>query len=380
LIKVFEAAWPCGQDEGVDNESLLAVAGELLSVRSTADRPAELCRALDVVLDVIGPGFTVERFESRGKPSALIYSGAARPRSFRVMLNGHLDVVPGEPHQFRPRREGTRLYARGAQDMKISALVAALVFAELAAGLPYPLGLQLVTDEEVGGRDGTRHQLEQGVRADFVIIGEQSGLRIVTDSKGMVTVNLRATGRSAHAAYPWLGDNALLKLQRSLDRILTRYPVATEEAWRTTVNVARIETTNQARNRIPDQAEAWLDIRFPPEDIDLNAKSPPDVAAYLAAFCEPGVRPDVDHADPPHHADRDRPEVRTLQQAARDQGYSGDFLRKHGAADGRYYYQRGIDAVIFGIGGDGQHGPDEYADITTIAPYRRALAGFLRAL
>jgi hypothetical protein len=54
----------------VDTESFLAVAGGLLSVMSTADRPAELHRALGVVLDVIGPGFTVERFESRGKPSS----------------------------------------------------------------------------------------------------------------------------------------------------------------------------------------------------------------------------------------------------------------------------------------------------------------------
>ena len=77
----------------------------------------------------------------------------------------------------------------------------------------------------------------------------------------------------------------------------------------------------------------------------------------------------IEHADPPHHADRDRAEIRGLQQAAADQGYRGDFLRKHGAADGRFYYQRGTDAVIFGIGGDGLHGPDEYADTTTIGPY-----------
>ena len=37
------------------------------------------------------------------------------------------------------------------------------VFRELAADLPYPLGLQLVTDEEVGGYDGTAHQIERGV-------------------------------------------------------------------------------------------------------------------------------------------------------------------------------------------------------------------------
>src|SRR5215467_11950404 len=361
----------------MDAEVFLARACELLAIPSTSERPGELLRALDYVLDFVGPGFTVERFESGGKPSALIYRGRER-RHFRVILNAHLDVVPAPPAQFQPRREGGRLYARGAQDMKVSALVEAQVFRELAGGLPYPLALQLVTDEEVGGRDGTLHQIERGVSGEFVVIGEHSGLRIVTDSKGMVTATLRAAGRSGHSAYPWQGDNALVKLERSLARLLTAYPVPTEEVWRTTVNLARIETPNLARNQVPAQAEAWLDIRFPPEDISLNAKSAAEVTAYLAGFCEPGVTPVVNHADPPHHADRRRPEIRSLQQAVRNQGYRPDFLRKHGAADGRFYYQRGTDAVIFGVGGDGLHGPDEYADTATIAPYYRALTEFLR--
>jgi succinyl-diaminopimelate desuccinylase len=361
----------------MDTEGFLAAASELLAVPSTADRPGDLRRALDFVVDFVGPGFTVERFESGGKPSALIYRGAPRPR-FQIILNAHLDVVPAPPAQFLPRRDGGRLYARGAQDMKVSALVEAQVFRELAGGLPYPLGLQLVTDEEVGGRDGTLHQIRQGVAAEFVVIGEHSGLRIVTDSKGMITATLHADGRSGHSAYPWLGDNALVKLVRSLANVLAAYPVTTEEVWRTTVNIARIETPNQARNQIPAQAEAWLDIRFPPEDTDLNGKTAQQVAAYLAGFCEPGVTPVVDYADPPHHTDRRRAEIRGLQQAAANQGYRGGFLRKHGAADGRFYYQRGTDAVIFGIGGDGLHGPSEYADITTIGPYHGALTEFLR--
>ncbi len=361
----------------MDTESFLAVASELLAVPSTADRTAELGRALGLVLDFVGPGFTVERFESGGKPSALVYPGPRR-RSFRIILNAHVDVVPGLAEQFRPRRKDGRLYARGAQDMKVSALVEAQVFRELATGLPYPVALQLVTDEEVGGRDGTRHQLEQGVTAGFVVIGEHSGLRIVTDSKGMITANLRAAGRSAHGAYPWLGDNALLKLMRSVDNLLAAYPVATEEAWRTTVNVARIETPNRARNQIPAEAEAWLDIRYPPEDTDLCGRTAAEITEYLAGFCEPGVTVVVGHADAPHHADRGRPEVGALRRAVRDQGYRPDFLRKHGAADGRFYYERGVDAVIFGIGGGGQHGPDEYAEIATIEPYYRALAAFLR--
>ncbi len=363
----------------MDLAKFLPAASELLAMPSTADRPAELHRVLDFVLDFIGPGFTVERFESGGKPSALVYAGDRRP-SFRIMLNGHLDVVPAAAELFRPRRDGDRLYARGAHDMKVSALVMAQVFRELAASLPYPLGLQLVTDEEIGGRDGTKHQLDQGVTAGFVLIGEQSGLELVTDSKGVAAATLRATGRSGHGAYPWQGDNALIKLIASLTRLLEAYPQARAEAWRTTVNLARIETTNQAGNQIPDFAEAWLDIRFPPQDTDFTGRSTAEVAAYLAKFCEPGVIPLVERSDPPHHADQASQEVLSLREAARAAGYRGDFLRKHGAADGRYYYQRGIDAVIFGIAGGGLHGDEEFADISSIAPYHQALTQFLRHL
>ena len=364
---------------GLDLDRFLITAGELLAIPSTADRPHELRRVLDFTLDVVheiaGPGLTVERFERNTKPSALIHPGTRT--EFPVIFNAHLDVVPGEPAQFRPYRVGDRLYARGAHDMKISALVQAMVFAELALQLPYPVALQLVTDEEVGGRDGTGYQVEQGVTGRFVVIGEQSGLHLVTESKGLLKAYLRATGRTGHSAYPWLADSALAKLMRSLERLLARYPVPAAEAWCTTVNVARVETPNRVFNQIPDEATAWLDIRFPPEDTDLAGKSVAEVADYLDSFGEPGVLAEIDHIDQPHHADRERTEVKRLRQAAQHQGYSGDFLRKHGAADGRYYSNRGVDAVAFGIAGGGQHGPEEYVDISSIQPYYLALTEFL---
>jgi len=231
----------------------------------------------------------------------------------------------------------------------------------------------------VSGRDGTLHQLERGVRGRFVIVGESSGLNIVNQSKGMLVARLLATGRAAHAAYQWLGDNALVKLQRSVTSLLARYPVATEEVWRTTVNLSRVGTRNRGRNQVPADAEALLDIRFPPDDMDLTGKTTAEVTAYLQGFCEPGVTPVVDLLDQPHRADRDRPEVLRLQAAARRQGYPGELLRKHGVSDGRFYGQLGIAAVAFGVDGSGQHGPDEYADLTTVVPYYHALREFLGA-
>ncbi len=105
-----------------------------------------------------------------------------------------------------------------------------------------------------------------------------------------------------------------------------------------------------------------------------------EITTYLEGFCEPGVTPVVDRLDQPHHVSQDHPDVLRLQQAARSQGYPGDFLRKHGAGDGRFYGQLGIAAVAFGVDGSGQHGPHEFADITTIAPYYQALTEFLTTL
>ncbi len=357
-------------------EELAGRITRLVAIRSTADRPADLRGALDLVLGLL-PGFEVRRFASRGKPSALVHP-PGRPGPFRVVLNAHLDVVPGAPGQFTARRDGDRLYGRGTQDMKAAALVLAGVFDETAAALPYPIALQLVTDEEVGGADGTAHQLAEGVEAGFVIIGEQSGLRVVTESKGICQARLTAGGSAAHAAYPWLGSNALLTLTAGLDRLLRRYPVPAAESWTTTVNVARIDTPNTAFNQVPDAAGAWLDIRYPPGDPDFDGRTAEQVAAHLSGVT--GVPARVDALGPPHRADPASAEVRLLREAIRGVGHPATLLRKHGAADGRHYHARGVDAVILGPGGDGQHGPEEYVDLRTLRPYHEALLRFLGLL
>ncbi|GAA2701455.1 M20 family metallopeptidase [Actinoplanes palleronii] len=359
-------------------EQLLAPLEALIGIRSTADRPGELHRALGLALDLVGPGFEIRRFESRGRPSALV-THPDRPGRPRVILNAHLDVVPGTPDQFRARREGDRLYGRGAHDMKAAALTLATVFRETAGALPYPIALQLVTDEEIGGFDGTGHQLGHGVRGDFVIIGEQSGLRVVTESKGLVRARLIASGRTAHAAYPWLGSNALLTLITATQRLMERYPTPAEEAWVTTVNLARIATGNEAVNQVPADATAWLDLRHPPEDTDLTGRDAASIAEHLRSITGPEVTVEVDSVGAPHRADPGSVQVRALQEAIRTVGHPGSLLRKHGAADGRFYFGLGIDAVIFGPTGDDQHGPAEYLDLSSLQPYHDAILQFLKS-
>jgi succinyl-diaminopimelate desuccinylase len=199
---------------------------------------------------------------------------------------------------------------------------------------------------------------------------------VVTESKGICHARLTATGRAAHAAYPWLGRNALLSITDAIARLLAAYPVPVTEAWTTTVNVARLETANRAYNQVPAQASAWLDIRFPPSDPDFAGRTAEQVAAHLSTIA--GVEARVAALGPPHRADPAGPGVTALRTAIRSTGHPASLLRKHGAADSRYYHALGIDAVIFGPGGDGQHGPAEYVDVPTLRPYHDALVAFLQ--
>jgi succinyl-diaminopimelate desuccinylase len=151
--------------------NILSLTKSLISIPSTKDNKKALNDVLDLALQEFG-NFTIERFEKDGYPSALVYLQKTRPKKFKVILNAHLDVVAAKEEQFKPYEKNSRLYGRGAIDMKAAAAVEILVFKEMAKKISYPLALQLVTDEEIGGFCGTKYQIEKGLRADFVLAGE----------------------------------------------------------------------------------------------------------------------------------------------------------------------------------------------------------------
>jgi succinyl-diaminopimelate desuccinylase len=131
--------------------------------------------------------------------------------------------------------------------------------------LAYPIALQLTTDEELGGFDGTRYQIARGVRTDFVLAGEPTNFDIVHRAKGILWLEIVAKGKTAHGAYPWRGINAIMEMQRFLAALAKAFPNPEIERWKTTVNVARIATTNDAYNKIPGDCTVRLDIRHVPE-------------------------------------------------------------------------------------------------------------------
>jgi acetylornithine deacetylase len=145
------------------------------------------------------------------------------PGGRRIILSGHLDVVPpGDPGTWTVDpwggevRDG-RLYGRGAVDMKggVAAILAAVraltVDGAGLAGLDGELMVVFVPSEEDGGQ-GTLAAIREGATADMAIITEPSNLDVVVAHAGAITFRLTVPGRAAHASQRREGVSALDKL------------------------------------------------------------------------------------------------------------------------------------------------------------------------
>jgi acetylornithine deacetylase len=208
LVELVRIPSITGQEEAVALDAARRLASIGMATETLlADRAA-------IRLDPAWPG---EETDRTLLPVVIGFLGRQGGR--RVVLSGHLDVVPpGDPTSWTADpwggeiRDG-RLYGRGACDMKggvaaILGAVRALVTSGAAVELQGELVVALVPGEEDGGQ-GTLAAIRAGVTGDLAIITEPSSLDIVVAHAGAITFRLTVPGRAAHASQRREGVSAL---------------------------------------------------------------------------------------------------------------------------------------------------------------------------
>src|ERR671910_3634028 len=173
-----------------------------------------------------------------------------------LVFSTHLDTVP----PYIPLREdGDAIRGRGSCDAK--GLAAAMVAAaeRLASQGERRIGLLFLVGEE-NGSDGARAAADLGPRGRYLINGEPTENRLSIGQKGSLRVDLQATGRAAHSAYPDEGVSAIAALLDTIERI-RRLPLASDPVLgQSTLNLGLING-GVAPNVIPPAASAQLLIR-----------------------------------------------------------------------------------------------------------------------
>ena len=173
-----------------------------------------------------------------------------------LVFSTHVDCVP----PYLPLSEDAEsIHGRGSCDAK--GLAAAMVAAaeQLAVGGERRIGLLFLVGEE-NGSDGARVAAGLEPRGRFLINGEPTENRLSIGQKGSLRVDLKATGRAAHSAYPDEGQSAVAALLDTIERIrqmpLPRDPLLGPS----TLNVGLIEG-GVAPNVLAPEASAQILIR-----------------------------------------------------------------------------------------------------------------------
>lgn len=335
------------------------------------------------------------------KPNLVVTIPGERPET--LLYLGHLDTVPYDPSEWEydplGERVEERIYGRGATDMKgpMAAMLESIrAVAETETVPPLTLALALVSDEEVVGDAGLPAVMEADVLdADACLIGETTcqgnNHSVTVADRGSIWLTLAASGTAAHGSRPMLGENAIDRLYRGVERIRHQFggraleippavepiveesvkyyaPVMDEETVRRlfefpTINLGTIEG-GDAINSVPTAARAELDIRLTP-GIDTQT-----LLGELRGCVDswPGVQIEDLSWSVGSYEKPDGSLVDAVASTAAE--VTGDRIYRRsatGGGDAKKLRHAEISTVEFALGTDTVHANDEYTTVTALA-------------
>lgn len=337
-------------------------------------------------------------------PCLLASVGRTDGTGFRVVFNGHVDVVPAGERSgwsFDPFggqvRDG-KILGRGASDMKCG--LAVLLFTmglvrESGVELPGDIRLHMVCDEEIAGK-GTRWLCQNGYAdgADAVVIGEPTGHdTIEIGQKGILHLTLEAHGTPGHGSTGnYKGDNAILKLARVLPNVVDLIQVPgnfgpdQQRAVRNSRTIA--ERTIDAPgvgnvidhvaanvglisggtkiNMVPDHAQAMVDVRLPyGTDHDEVVRA---VDALIAKSGVVGVEARYEWIAEGNYTDDTSILVESFKRNI-EEVWGEECLPAYqwASSDAKHYRDLGCPTIQFGpANNEGIHGYDEDVDVADV--------------
>jgi len=280
-------------------------------------------------------GFRVEQIgDDPTRPNVVARFGPSDPVR-TIVIEGHTDTVSVAEMIIDPFagevRDG-RVYGRGTSDMKgpMAAALWALSPERLEAAARAGVETVFVgaIDEECGTR-GAQWLVDNGFRADEILVLEPTGNHPVVAHKGLAWLTLTVTGKSGHGARPETGINAIEAMAEAIG-LLRRWSQARNGTKNhallgpPTMSIGRIEG-GTAPNIIPDSCRVQIDFRtIPGDDIHQMAA---EIRAELSTLVESGralaVVLDVpDHVSRPVEFPVDSALVRRLCSAALRAGHT----------------------------------------------------------
>lgn len=330
--------------------------------------------AVGQLLDYAG-----EHFAARGMAvTRHVYDGvqnlyaSTRPNAqSRILLQGHVDVVPGM-QPFHMDRE--KAYGRGVYDM-LFALAAYMRLADEVAIHTYDFAIMLSGDEEVGGFSGAQRLLQAGYSTTICILpdaGNGFGSLNVA-AKGVFNATVRIHGRSHHGSRPWEGDGAAAKLVRFLAAAEALFDTSSRN--NSTMTIAQLHAGN-ASNQGPSSADAVLDIRYKDKTdlVRLETLLRGLLDRYDGELLQVARGSD-------YQLDTANPYVTQFIELYRQHaGKPVSFTKAHGSSDARFFSEKNIPVIMLRPDGGGAHGDAEWLSLASYEAFYALLKEYVTSV
>jgi len=194
----------------------------------------------------------------------------------KILFDAHIDTVKvteSEEWQYPPfegKIINDKIYGRGAVDEKPAIagyLMAGKVIKQHFRNEMLPFTLYVVgsvLEEDYDGYPLWHLVKNEGIKPDFVLLGEPSGLQVCRGQRGRMELKIETFGRAAHGAHNKLGINAIYKIAPIITGIekLDQQLPAKEPLGKGSITVTQVSTRAPSLCSVPDYAQIHIDRRL----------------------------------------------------------------------------------------------------------------------
>lgn len=234
---------------------------KLIAIPSFSKEEAETAALLEATLR--NSGVDVNRYMNNVWATNKYFN----PEKPSLLLNSHHDTVkPNKAYTlnpFIPFEDDGKLFGLGSNDAAgclVSLLAVFLHFYE-RSDLKYNLVFAATAEEEISGINGIEVLLHQLPPLDCGIVGEPTLMHMAVAERGLLVLDVTATGRAGHAAREE-GENALYKALADIEWFRNfRFEKVSPLLGPVKMTVTVIDTENKAHNVVPPLCHFVVDTR-----------------------------------------------------------------------------------------------------------------------
>ncbi len=274
-----------------------------------------------------------------------------------LLIDGHVDTVPqwDMERPYEARVVGDYVYGRGAADMKggvVSMMLAAERLLEHEDEFENRVTFAFVVDEEYMGRGTIDLLLTEG-GFDAAVVCEPTGLKLGVAQAGCLDFIVETKGKTAHAACPEAGVNAITEMCRVLSE-LSELPLLKEagslEGMKPTINVGKVEGGFSSWV-VPSECRAYVLINTLPSQKPERVKQ--ELQRLVERVRSMGVSCSIEYVDEDegYELSLDDPIVRLMarhvEKVLGEVRYT--FVGSWTDAN-TLYFKGGVPSIIFGPG------------------------------